>query len=198
MADALRTLAEALERAARDALNKQDLDVRLDALWRDRARLREGMRARARERFPDAAADGLLDLARLPAHPRLCFSGSHAPDLGGFACAEGATIGFDVELAERVSLALASRVARDADELAAAPEPALLWCAKEAAFKAARGEARTASEMRVTGWRPAPFALGPAFHCEAASTLTTPRLAFQGFAARAGSRAFCFFARALN
>jgi phosphopantetheinyl transferase len=82
---------------------------------------------------------------------------SHTQDLGGFACikTDGKAIGFDIELIARVSDEVAKRVCTDPTELSAAPSPAHLWVAKEAAFKALKGKSQplVLSQIVLTNWR---------------------------------------------
>lgn len=65
---------------------------------------------------------------------------SHCPTLGGFvASTQKRRLGFDIEESSRITKDVLSRMFSQ-DEIAAAPHPYLLWCAKEALFKALKGE----------------------------------------------------------
>lgn len=84
---------------------------------------------------PDCDGD-ILDLSRLPELRSGYLSISHCPGLGGFAF-DPHWVGFDIEVTNRVTPELAARIG-NIEEFAAAPNPAALWCAKEAIFKALR------------------------------------------------------------
>ncbi len=84
----------------------------------------------------------------------LAYSVSHSNILGGaaFAADEG-QIGFDLEETARVLPAVALRISDD-QQLRAAPTPAALFVAKEAAFKALRGprQPKVLSEVEILEW----------------------------------------------
>ena len=79
------------------------------------------------------------------------FSISHCQKAGGFVSAKR-PIGFDVEVATRVRPEIIARVA-SVDECLATPTPALLWSAKEAAYKALPEQPTTISEITIFNWR---------------------------------------------
>lgn len=73
---------------------------------------------------------------RLASDPPLSLS--HCPAAGGFAylSPESNThVGFDVEDPDRVTVEVVARISRD-EEVQMAPDPASLWVAKEATYKA--------------------------------------------------------------
>lgn len=94
-------------------------------------------------------AENLIRLQNLREIPRLvghALSISHCPDLGGFVLAPqfDGSIGFDVEIAARITVPIAARVLPHAsesflrDQLAladASPIATSIWTAKEAAIK---------------------------------------------------------------
>lgn len=72
------------------------------------------------------------------------FSISHSKGAGGFiAVSEGSgrslPVGFDIEVRERIRPVVVQRILSKADEVRADAPMALLWSAKEAAFKAMKG-----------------------------------------------------------
>ncbi|GIL17307.1 MAG: hypothetical protein BroJett040_10580 [Oligoflexia bacterium] len=80
---------------------------------------------------------------------------SHTSLLGGFAYTrEPLQIGFDLEVTDRVRPEIIQRMSTPA-ELAAAPGPAHLWCAKEAIFKALVGatQPQVISALEVGDWK---------------------------------------------
>ena len=99
------------------------------------------------------------ELGRLPKSERFSISISHCPTVGGFALSEeiNFTLGLDLEVPERVRRETVARVSIDA-ELAAAPTPAHLWVAKEAAFKSLRGphQPTTMSGLEIRASRQGP------------------------------------------
>ncbi len=79
---------------------------------------------------------------------------SHTRDLGGWMAVEREVqIGWDVEIKDRIKLSVIERVC-NAEEVRAAPEPAYLWCAKEAFFKALEDfQPVTIPELTIAEWR---------------------------------------------
>lgn len=97
----------------------------------------------------------LLNLQDRPRLPRYAISISHCPSAGGWAIQERAThLGLDIEVRSRVSSAIVGRLST-ASELAEAPEPALLWVAKEAGFKAFQSHqpVRLTSQLQIMDWQ---------------------------------------------
>ncbi|MBX3016259.1 MAG: 4'-phosphopantetheinyl transferase superfamily protein [Bdellovibrionaceae bacterium] len=85
---------------------------------------------------------------------------SHAPMRGGFvglteAHPSALQLGFDLEDIERVTEAAAARVASPRDHSFSPLTPAHLWCAREAAFKALKGDCQplVVSQIALTDWR---------------------------------------------
>ena len=78
---------------------------------------------------------------------------SHCPEFG-IAVLSPHPVGVDVEVSDRVLEKTIARMAND-EELAAAPTPAALWCAKEATFKALRSfdQPSVISKITVGFWR---------------------------------------------
>ena len=108
-----------------------------------------GLHPGYRTRPYDARAENLIRLQNLREIPRLfghALSISHCPDLGGFVLAPqfDGSIGFDIEIAARITVPIAARVLPHASEsflrdqlaLAYASQIATsIWTAKEAAIK---------------------------------------------------------------
>lgn len=132
-----------------------ELDVRED--WRARAGNghRLAIRTELARRFREPA---LMDLSLLPDPAHQSLSISHCPIAGGYALCSGPhSIGFDLEVASRIRPATVARIASP-DELQASPSPAFLWAAKEATFKALRGENQPSvvSELGILDWQAVP------------------------------------------
>lgn len=90
-------------------------------------------------------------------HPQLSYSISHTLDLGGvFYCAEKPPLGlgWDIEISDRVSAAVAERIQKD-KATGLETKPHLYWCAKEACYKSLKGFSQPAviSEVEITDWR---------------------------------------------
>ena len=81
---------------------------------------------------------------------------SHCNYFGGYAqVAKPQLIGIDIEITKRVRMEIIKRVSNPG-EVEAAPYPAALWTAKEAAFKALSqaGVAEIMSDFSIFGWEP--------------------------------------------
>ncbi|MNK91498.1 4'-phosphopantetheinyl transferase superfamily protein [compost metagenome] len=80
-------------------------------------------------------------------------SRSHTQGAGIFV-AHFSAVGVDIEISERVTPAVVARIA-SAQELNAAPSPASLWSAKEAAFKALYTFAQppVVSQISIGDWK---------------------------------------------
>jgi hypothetical protein len=111
-------------------------------------------RAKIRDAASTVIKEDLRDLSRRPFSNQFSISISHCPSVGAFAiCKRPATIGIDFEDESRIKEAAVARVST-AQELAETPSPALLWCAKEAAYKALPSGTQppTISQILVTDW----------------------------------------------
>lgn len=100
-----------------------------------------------------APIEDWLNLELRPRHPQISISISHTSGMGGFAyCEKPFRIGIDIEKRKRLTPQIAARVGTPEDAHAA--EPAHLWCAKEAAFKAASADfqVRVLSDLTVDHW----------------------------------------------
>jgi phosphopantetheinyl transferase (holo-ACP synthase) len=93
------------------------------------------------------------------AYPLSDSSISHCRSLGGFAFTQFdydrlCQLGFDLEESDRVSHEVSLRICTTAQEYEKAPSNASLWTAKEAAFKALKGENQpsTLSQIVLTNW----------------------------------------------
>ena len=80
-------------------------------------------------------------------------SRSHTQGAGVFV-AHFSAVGVDIEVSDRVTPAVVARIA-SAEELKAAPSPASLWSAKEAAFKAlyAFDQPPVVSKISIGDWK---------------------------------------------
>jgi len=87
------------------------------------------------------------------------FSKSHTLGLGGFAETQSdkiKTLGFDIELNSRVTVAPALRIAvSDSEKAFAQQHPAIFWTAKEASFKALRPfqQPSVVSKVELGSWQ---------------------------------------------
>lgn len=84
---------------------------------------------------------------------------SHSPMRGGFVALSAQhpstlQLGFDIEDIERVTEAAATRVASPRDHGFGLLTPAHLWCAREASFKALKGDCQpqVVSQIALTDW----------------------------------------------
>ena len=134
-----------------------------------------GLRGQLSERWGANHADGRLlirraltaelggppqeDLTLRPQLPEWSLSISHTQDYGGWIAVPSPgrlySIGLDIERRERLNREILARVCTF-EELAAAPDPAFLWVAKEACYKALAGplQPKTMVEVRVHDWSP--------------------------------------------
>lgn len=147
----------------RDVFQDDSLIFQFDPTWGPSARstIREAL-------FAVTAQPEWLDLAKPPHAPGLYASISHCDQGGGFCVSETRPVGFDVELAVRVSERTVARICAGADEVRSAPSPAALWCAKEAAFKSLLStgfQPSIVAAITTTDWRASDAT--SAFHCEA-------------------------------
>ena len=80
--------------------------------------------------------DNLLVPGGRPFHCWSTISISHCPFMGGFVFSFNTqfSLGFDIEIADRVNGKIINRIAQT-EEIKQAPDKALLWTAKEASFK---------------------------------------------------------------
>jgi 4'-phosphopantetheinyl transferase len=103
---------------------------------------------------------GELKKRMAKAYPFSDSSISHCPSMGGFAFTmfdsnHVLQIGFDIEEDLRVRIETARRICDTAEEYDAAPSPASLWTAKEAAFKCLKGPKQPiiVSAVEVSNWQ---------------------------------------------
>lgn len=98
----------------------------------------------------------VLNLNKIPKLLNGSASISHCPLAGGWALSLGheKQIGFDLEVASKISSAVVVRMGSEA-ELELAPGPAQLWAGKEATFKSLLGPTQPVvlSQIRITNWR---------------------------------------------
>ncbi len=96
----------------------------------------------------------LADLGEPPRLREWSVSISHTHNIGGWvALKRPAQIGWDVELKSRIKSAIIERVCSER-EREEALQPELLWCTKEAYYKALEDEQPLAiTQLSITGWR---------------------------------------------
>lgn len=121
----------------------------------------DGSRASLRRSLQDtlpgldpADVKALDDLSQPPRPSRWSISIAHTHDMGGWlAVPRPAQVGWDIELKARIKLSLVERVS-SADEVARAPHPEYLWCAKESFYKALEDEQpAVVSQLTVGSWK---------------------------------------------
>lgn len=125
----------------------------------ERRELRQEIRRRisAQEGLRDDERGSLMDLAHVPRRVGgRWVSISHSQDLGIWISAT-TPCGVDLDDSSRVTTATVRRVCSSNEEVLGAPLPAaLLWCAKEASFKAANDDAADRptllSQIEIHGW----------------------------------------------
>lgn len=146
-----------IEKELRRILNVPELIAVIDPRFAaGSAGHRENLRREILHRLGDDVENPgeILDLSK----PLLKAGGSyvsiaHVPSGGGFLLSKQ-PIGLDLEEADRVQSRVVARVST-ADDLSAAPSPAWLWAAKEAAFKAlqhAEKSPKLLSQIGIDEW----------------------------------------------
>lgn len=137
-----------------EGLGAAAVEVYLDTAW---ASLREDHRALLRKAVRDQVSgdETILDLSELPKSAAHSISISHCKRVGGFALARNDfSIGFDVEVNERLKKVKLDLVMADRNEFEDAPSASVFWTAKEAAFKclAGPGQPRGLKDIRLGSW----------------------------------------------
>ena len=98
----------------------------------------------------------LLDLNQLPKVPGYSISLSHCPVGSGFTIYKGDqySLGFDMEQRSRIRQPVIERIS-GSEERRNCPDPSLLFCAKEASWKAVnRFGIQTIAEIETHSWKP--------------------------------------------
>lgn len=155
-----------LEEHLRQVLSCPDLILQLRSDWGAkqpdfRKKLRHGiwkeLASGLQKQDSACAHHNLHNLEELPSFEGHYISISHCQDFGGFVATKKGPVGFDIEIAKRVTTAAMERMA-SREEIQQAPSVASLWVAKEAAFKALRwaSQPSTFSQIETTGWRQHP------------------------------------------
>lgn len=110
------------------------------------------------DNYRDLIHEELREL-QAKAYPFFDSSISHCQSLGGFVFTEFEQndflqIGFDIELTDRVTDKISSRISHSPNEYSEAPSPASYWVAKEAAFKSLKGkyQPKTVGEIALGRW----------------------------------------------
>lgn len=140
----------------------------------------------------------LLKIGSKPEHPFLALSIAHSKSLACFVLKDlrpsalkdlgfkKISIGLDIEEAGRASRQVVSRISLP-EELEACPNPALLWTAKEAAFKCLTQKSLLLSDCFISNWKKAPFEKAYFFKAENKSHQKAKGIAFE-----AGSAALAY------
>lgn len=153
----LKKVDENILETFRRTLRLEDLDVFIgDASPNPRPDLRKQLVEILEQKKITHNSQQLLDLNQIPRLSEGDVSLSHCPKFQGMMITQKTScIGFDIEDPDRVTTELALRVS-DEVQLQSAPGPALLWVAKEAAFKAFSKShgARLLSEISLNHWMP--------------------------------------------
>lgn len=116
-----------------------------------RTELRRSLKKYFQIYYPDQVNSTLTDLKKLPVTERFFISISHCPEFGCFVVSSK-PVGLDVERLDRLKKEIIERVCTE-KELADAPEPQLLWSAKEAVFKCSHVY-KVLSDAKIDQWIP--------------------------------------------
>ncbi len=105
------------------------------------------------DELTESDTGAILDLSHPPRPDYWCVSISHCDSGGGWlATRRPQQIGWDCEAKSRIQLAVIERVSQT-KELETAPDPAYLWSAKEAFFKALEDEQPAVlSNLTIESW----------------------------------------------
>ena len=136
--------------------------------WQKRLNLRKTLVQKLKQHYTSTANrktgnipvdlwENLLKPTKSLKNPLAAISISHCPALGGFIFSfdKRLSLGLDVELADRLTDKLLSRISTE-EELKSAPGAAFLWVAKEAGFKCACSFKKTTkllSQCVVSYWK---------------------------------------------
>lgn len=153
----LKQVDESILESFRRTLRMEDLDIFIgDATPDPRPDLRKQLVEVLEVKKIPHNSQQMLDLNQIPRLSKGDVSLSHCPKFQGLMISQkDGCIGFDIEDPDRVTSELALRVS-DEEQLQRAPNPAILWVAKEAAFKALSKShgARLLSEISLNQWIP--------------------------------------------
>ncbi len=132
----LQPINDDLIKRIRSLLSLDDLEVLIGpATKNQRFYLRQQTLQALKDRNIFAEENKILNLETLPTLNKGDFSLSHSREFQGLMLSQKHQyLGFDIEDPGRVAPAIALRIS-NSSELQAAPQPSLLWVAKEAAFK---------------------------------------------------------------
>ncbi len=145
-----------LRDVVKDEIGLKSFELAVGSQWSSTSTFhRERLRQELFDRYE--AASMLLDLSGIPQLQDRSVSISHCKSTGGYCVTErdsALSVGFDVELNERVKPRHLRQVA-DASETIDAPSHPALWTAKEAAFKCFHGfqQPRGLKDIRIASWR---------------------------------------------
>lgn len=130
----------------REPLEKQRGDLRKVLV--------KALEKESKKSLPQEEKDTLLDLNKQPKSTFTSLALSHCPTLGGivFCFNKKIALGFDVERTSRVTHKTIKRISEQ-KELSLAPQPSLLWVAKEAAFKAVPNKNLFLRHCIISQWK---------------------------------------------
>lgn len=144
----------------RTHLDDSDFFFRVDPTWSSRE---DGHRQLIRQEVAQAFSERgwplpgyLMEPGTPPVLGDPPMSLSHCPLAGGFALTSPTkltSLGFDIESTERVTVSVVSRISTP-EEVNLAPDPASLWVAKEATYKALPRAIQpfVTSQIEIVGW----------------------------------------------
>lgn len=153
-----------LEELLREILSVEDLDLVLSTDWASskvghRERIRRALLAdiSLRLNLDEEQKKHVLDLSITPKVTEYSVSISHCRQMGGYVRASDRTsLGFDIEVIDRVSELAAKKMRFDDSEWNEAPSASSFWVAKEAAFKSLFSISRqpvVPSQVKVGQWK---------------------------------------------
>lgn len=144
--------------ALKSILDCPSLELHLSTLWgssepEHRFRIRQFIAENIRACGGPDHSEDILDLNKVPALSNTQVSISHCLQYGVIVFAQE-PVGVDVEDRARVQEKIVARLS-SAEEMRAAPEPASLWVAKEATYKALKSfkQPRVLSQIEMGDWQ---------------------------------------------
>lgn len=134
----------------------------------------------------------VLNLDLVPKINGYSISISHSKEVGGFVIVKSnKTIGFDIEARNRIRIEHVQRVS-EPSEIAQMPHPAVLWSAKEAAFKSLlhQDQPLVITDIEIGKWAQPQAML---FTCELTRVKNNSVSGIKGIAAEFQDQVFAFF-----
>lgn len=144
-------------------LGVEDLRLFLNPAWSSQHDGHRQMLRRAIDDWFEKQNEGssrcsrsVMNLAELPEAEGHSLSISHCKRAGGFVVARIChSVGFDIEINQRLEGVRLRLVSFDEEELKESPTPAAFWTGKEAAYKCLRGpsQPRGLKDIRIGRWK---------------------------------------------